>query len=115
MHLTRTRSATTGEGARRGGMRGWSHEKLGRTPASGWLHRLVRPRQEDHDSRDHDVCENVRYPGSEHAASASPNESHEQPVDTSEADAEPAARKPSNMDRPKGKGLQEKSCESGSE
>ena len=58
----------------------------------GW-HRLVRPRQEEHDSRDHDVCENVRYPGSEHAASVSPNDSHEQPVDTSKTNAEQAARK----------------------
>jgi hypothetical protein len=79
------------------------------------LHHLVRPRQEDHDSRDHDVCENVRYPRSEHAASASPNDSHEQPVDTSEANAEPATRKPPDMDRPKGKGLQQKSRESGPE
>lgn len=44
-HLTRTRSGTPGEGACRGGMRGWGHEKLGRTLASGWLHRMVRPRQ----------------------------------------------------------------------
>jgi len=79
------------------------------------LHRLVRPRQEEHDSRDHDVCENMCYPGSEHAASASPNDSHEQPVDTSETNAEPAARKPPNMNRPKGKSLQEKSRESGPE
>src|SRR5437016_10143301 len=49
VRLTRTRSATTGEGARRGGMRGWSHEKLRRTPASGWLHRLIR-RSEEHTS-----------------------------------------------------------------
>jgi hypothetical protein len=79
------------------------------------LQRLVRRRQENHDSRDHDVCENVRYPGSEHAASASPNDSHEQPVDASEANAEPAARKPPDMDRAKGKGLQQKSRESGPE
>src|SRR6266566_10166082 len=42
LHLTRTRSATTGGNARRGGIRGLSHEKRGRTPASGWLHRMVR-------------------------------------------------------------------------
>ncbi len=40
--LTRTRSATAGESARGGGMRGSSHGNLGRTPASGWLHRMVR-------------------------------------------------------------------------
>src|SRR6266436_5388808 len=40
--LTRTRSATAGEGAHGGGMRGSSHVNLGRTPASGWLHRMVR-------------------------------------------------------------------------
>ncbi len=43
LDLTRTRSATAGEGARGGGMGGLSHGKLERTPASGWLHRLVRP------------------------------------------------------------------------
>ena len=43
MGLTRIRSATTGEGEHGCGKRGLSHEKLGRTPASGWLHRrLVR-------------------------------------------------------------------------
>ena len=78
------------------------------------LHRaLIRPRQKEHDSRDHDVRENVRDPGSEHAASASPNDSHEQPIDTSEANAEPAPREPSNMDRPKGKGLQQKRRKAG--
>src|SRR5438132_12986064 len=65
---------------------------------SRWLEHLVMPRQEEHDSRDHDVCKNVCYPGSEHAARASPNDSHEQPVHTSQANPEPAARKPSNMD-----------------
>ena len=42
-HLTRPRSATTGESVCGGGMKGSSHGKPGRTPASGWLHRLVRP------------------------------------------------------------------------
>ncbi len=41
-NLTRTRSATAGKSARGGGGRGWSHGKLERTPASGWLHRMVR-------------------------------------------------------------------------
>jgi hypothetical protein len=36
-HLTRTRSATAGEGAHSGGRKGWSHGKLVRTPASGSL------------------------------------------------------------------------------
>ncbi len=94
-------------------MRGWSNEKLGRTPASGWLHRLVRPRQEEHDSGDHDVCENVRYPWSEHAASASSNDSHEQSIDTGKANADQAAWKPSNMDRPEGDSLQQKSANPG--
>src|SRR5437764_4296614 len=40
--LTKLRSATAGEGAHSGGRKGWSHGKLVRTPASGWLHRLVR-------------------------------------------------------------------------
>jgi hypothetical protein len=40
--LTKQRSATAGEGAHGDGRKGWSHGKLGRTPASGWLHRLVR-------------------------------------------------------------------------
>src|SRR5947208_5107171 len=40
--LTKLRSATAGEGAHGGGRKGWSHGKLVRTPASGWLHRLVR-------------------------------------------------------------------------
>src|SRR5205809_686661 len=30
-----------GEGAHGDGRKGWSHGKLVRTPASGWLHRLV--------------------------------------------------------------------------
>ena len=42
MGLTKLRSATAGEGAHGGGKKGWSHGKLVRTPASGWLHRLVR-------------------------------------------------------------------------
>src|SRR5882724_8342768 len=92
-----------------------SHRKLERGAASGSLHRLVRPRQEEDDSRDHDVCENVRYPWSEHAASASPNDSHEQPIDTGEAHAAQAAREPSNMDCAEGDGLQQKSRESGPE
>jgi hypothetical protein len=41
-HLTRTRSATAGEGARGCELRGSSHENHGRTPARGWLHRMVR-------------------------------------------------------------------------
>src|SRR5438067_12199188 len=40
--LTKLRSATAGEGAHGDGRKGWSHGKLVRTPASGWLHRLVR-------------------------------------------------------------------------
>src|SRR3977135_1218435 len=55
------------------------------------------------------------YPGSEHAAAASPNDPHEQPEDTSEANAEPTARKSSDMNRPEGNGLQQKSCESRAE
>ena len=38
-----TNSATTGESAHGGEMRGLRHGKLGRMPASGWLHRMVRP------------------------------------------------------------------------
>ena len=41
-HLTKLRSATAGEGAHGGGRKGWSHGKLVCTPASGWLHRLLR-------------------------------------------------------------------------
>lgn len=83
-------------------------------PASSLAASLGRASQEEHDSRDHDVCENMRDPWSEHAASASPNDSQEQAVNTSEANADPAARKPPYMDRPERKGLQKKSRESGS-
>jgi len=41
LRLTRTRSATAGEGARGDGKRGLSHRNLGRTPASvGCIARL---------------------------------------------------------------------------
>ena len=40
--LTRTRSATAGEGARRKHERGWNHGKCERRAARGSLHRLVR-------------------------------------------------------------------------
>src|SRR6266478_8705744 len=40
--LTRTRSATAGEGERGLEWRCIPRVKRGRTPASGWLHRLVR-------------------------------------------------------------------------
>ena len=41
-NLTKLRSVAAGEGAHGGGRKDWSHGKLVRTPASGWLHRLVR-------------------------------------------------------------------------
>ena len=41
-HLTRIRSATAGEGARRKHERGWNHGKCDRRAARGSLHRLVR-------------------------------------------------------------------------
>ena len=41
-HLTRTRSATAGEGARRKQRGGWNHGKCERRAARGSLHRLVR-------------------------------------------------------------------------
>ena len=41
-HLTRPRSATAGESEHGLQWKGIHKEKRGSTPASGWLHRLVR-------------------------------------------------------------------------
>lgn len=54
-------------------------------------------------------------PRSEHTPGASPNDSHEQPIDAGKTNANPAARKPSNMDGSKGDGLQQESPDSGPE
>jgi hypothetical protein len=42
LDLTRIRSATAGGSQCSGGRRDLSHRKLCRTPASGWLHHMVR-------------------------------------------------------------------------
>ena len=84
-----------------------NRNNVSRRLARGSLHRPVRPfrtRYEEQDTGDHEVGENVRYRRSKHTVGASTNESHEQAVDTSEKNAEPAARKPSHMNRADGQG-----------